>query len=440
MARALLLGAGLVSGPLVRYLLERGIQLTIADQVKSKADALTKGHAKASTLGWTIDDVAGLDTLVAEHDLAISLLPASMHPVVAGACLKHRKHMVTASYVSPAMRTLDGQARAAGITLLNEVGVDPGIDHMSAMRIIHQVQGSGGKVVAFRSYCGGIPAPDANDNPWGYKFSWSPLAVLRAATNTAHYYKNGQAVEIEPARLFWDTHHLIFGDGVGELEAYPNRDSMSYIELYGLQGVQTMFRGTLRYRGWSETMRRVGELGLLDQKERSGLDRIGWSTLLAGLVGASDGRNIKQRVANHLWLGPNDPTIKKLEWLGLFSDAKLPRERASILELLAEAMAGKMMYAEGERDMIVMRHEFVADYGSRREQITSTLIDFGIKGGDSSMARTVGLPAAIGARMILEGKITDRGVQIPVSPSIYNPILDELATMDIALKERTIPL
>jgi saccharopine dehydrogenase (NADP+, L-glutamate forming) len=440
MARALLLGAGLVSRPLVQYLLDKRIHLTIADQFESKACALITDRTLASARTWTSDDLAGLDELVAAHDLAISLLPAPLHPLVAEACLKHRKHMVTASYVSPTMRALDARARAAGITLLNEVGVDPGLDHMSAMRIIHHVQASGGKIVAFRSYCGGIPAPDANDNPWGYKFSWSPLGVLRAAANSAHYTKNGQHVEIEAARLFWDTHHLTFGEGIGKLEAYPNRDSMSYIEIYGLEGVQTMFRGTLRYKGWSETMRRVGELGLLDQQERSGLDKMSWASLLGGLIGATDSEHIKDKVASYLWLSPDDPTIAKLEWLGLFSDAKLPTERASILELLADAMASKMTYREGERDMLVMHHELVADYGSRRERITSTLIDFGVRGGDSSMARTVGLPAAIGARMILEGKITDRGVHIPVLPSIYNPILDELATMSIALEERTLPL
>ena len=440
MAKALLLGAGLVSRPLVQYLLDAGIHVTVASRTKSKADALLKGHPKGMARAWTVDDVDGLSKLVADNDLAISLLPAPMHPVVAEACLKHRKHMVTTSYVSPAMKALDGRAKEAKVSVLNELGVDPGIDHMSAMKIIHHVQKSSGKVVAFRSYCGGIPAPEANDNPWGYKFSWSPLAVLRAATNNALYLKNGQEVAIESKKLFWDNHHLTFGEGVGELECYPNRDSMSYIELYGLQGISTMFRGTLRWRGWSETMRRAGELGILDPTERTGLDGKTWAQLVAEVIGARDSKNIKAKVANYLWLEPDSPVIKRFEWLGLFSDAKLPKERGSVLEMLAEAMAARMMYAEGERDMIVMHHEFVADYGSKRERITSTLIDFGIKGGDSSMARTVSLPAAIAARMVLEGKITARGVHIPVDPGIYNPILDELATMNIALKEKTYPL
>jgi saccharopine dehydrogenase (NADP+, L-glutamate forming)/spermidine synthase len=439
MSKALLLGAGLVARPLVRYLLDQGIHVTIASRTKSKADALLEGHPKGSARAWTVDDLDGLGRLVAEHDLAISLLPAPMHPVVAEACLKHRKHMVTTSYVSPTMKALDGRAREAGVILLNELGVDPGIDHMSAMRIIHHVQKSGGKITCFRSYCGGIPAPDANDNPWGYKFSWSPLAVLRAATNSARYLKNGQEVQIESKHLFLDTHHLPI-EGIGELESYPNRDSMGYVDLYGLHGVSTMFRGTLRYQGWSETMRRIGEFGLLDQRERTGLDKMTWPNLLAEIIGAKGTQRIKERVAAHLWLPPDSPTITKLEWLGLFSEQKLPRERGSIIELLAEAMQSKMMYAEGEKDMIVMQHEFVADYGSRQERITSSLVDFGIPGGDSSMARTVSLPAAIAVRMILDGTIKDRGVHIPVSPSIYNPIMDELATLKIAMREKTYPL
>ena len=437
MGKALLLGAGLVARPLVRYLLDKGVKLTIASRTVSKADRLLEGHPGGASRAWTVDDLAGLEQLVAEHDLAISLLPATMHVTVAQACLKHRKHMVTTSYVSPEMRALDKQARDAGVLLMNELGVDPGIDHMSAMRIIHHVQGQGGRVASFRSYCGGLPAPEANDNPWGYKFSWSPMAVLRAGTNNARYLKNGAVVEIEPAKLFWDTHGMEIA-GVGRLEAYPNRDSMGYVELYGLQRASTVFRGTLRYPGWSETLRRLGELGLLDNSPRdlSGLGT--WPELLADLVGARSTANIRQRVAAHLWIPSDAPTLDKLEWLGLFKDA-LPAGE-TVMEKLSTVMQSRMMYAERERDMIVMHHDFVADYGERVERITSSLVDFGIPDGDSSMARTVSLPAAIATRMILDGTITERGVHIPVQPSIYNPILDELATMDIALDEATTQL
>ena len=439
MAKALLLGAGLVARPLVRYLLDKGIELTIASRTKSKADRLLDGHPRGTSQAWTVDDLAGLEKLVAAHDVAISLLPATMHVVVADNCVKHRKHMVTTSYVSPEMKALDKQARDADVLLINELGVDPGIDHMSAMKNIHTVQGAGGKIASFRSYCGGLPSPDDNNNPWGYKFSWSPMAVLRAGTNSGRYLKNGVEVEIPPEKLFWDTHAVDI-DGVGRLESYPNRDSMGYIELYGLRGIRTMFRGTLRYPGWSETLRRLGELGLLNLTPRDLSGFSSWAALMANLVGATTTKNLRQRVAAHLWIPADAPTLDKLAWLGVLDEGRAVGEADSVTEALSAIMQEKMPYADGEKDMIAMHHDFVAEYPDRAEHITSTLVDFGIPRGDSSMARTVSLPAAIATRMVLDGTITARGVHIPVMPGIYNPILDELHTLDIALKEQTTPL
>jgi saccharopine dehydrogenase (NADP+, L-glutamate forming)/spermidine synthase len=307
---------------------------------------------------------------------------------------------------------------------------------MSAMKIIEQVKQAGGRITAFRSYCGGIPAPDSNDNPWGYKFSWSPIGVLRAATNAAHYLKNGKEVQVASGQVFFDTHNLDI-EGVGEFEAYPNRNSLDYVNVYGLSGISTMFRGTLRYKGWSETMRYLVDLGLLDSQEQQGLATKTWPDLLAERIGAQSSQHIKEKVASYLWLTPDSPVIRRLEWLGLFSEKKLSRDMGSIIELLSEAMLEKMAYAPQDRDMIVMHHEFVADYGQRQERLTSTLIDFGIPGDDSSMARTVSLPVAIAVRMILEGKIAERGVHIPVRPSLFQPIMDELATLGIAMKERS---
>jgi saccharopine dehydrogenase (NADP+, L-glutamate forming)/spermidine synthase len=337
------------------------------------------------------------------------------------------------------MKALDGEAKGADVLLINELGVDPGIDHMSAMKIIHTVQGNGGKVASFRSYCGGLPAPDDNNNPWGYKFSWSPMAVLRAGTNSGRYLKNNVEVDIPPDKLFWDTHDMDI-EGVGRLESYPNRDSMGYIELYGLQGIRTMFRGTLRYPGWSETLRRLGELGLLNLSPRDLSGIKSWAALMADLVGARTTKNIRQRVAAHLWIPADAPTLDKLAWLGVFDEDRPLGSTESVAEALSVVMQEKMPYADGEKDMIAMHHDFVAEYPDRAEHITSTLVEFGIPHGDSAMARTVSLPAAIATRMVLDGTITARGVHIPVMPDIYNPILDELATLDIALKEETSPL
>jgi saccharopine dehydrogenase (NADP+, L-glutamate forming) len=278
MKKALVLGAGLVARPLVRYLLDQpDFKVTVASRTVSKAEALVAGHPGGTTLTLLADDTAKLEQLVSKHDLAISLLPAPLHPVVAQMCIKHKKHMVTTSYVSPAMQKLDAPARQAGVMCLNEIGVDPGIDHMSAMRIIHDVEQRGGKVVSFRSYCGGLPAPDANDNPWGYKFSWSPRAVCTAGKNAARFRENGKQVDVPGPELF--THvEQTHVEGVGKLEAYPNRDSLGYVDVYGLKGIETMFRGTFRYPGWCRCLKKVVDLGMRRQSptRRAPRSRSGW--------------------------------------------------------------------------------------------------------------------------------------------------------------------
>ncbi len=440
MKKVLVLGAGLVSRPLVRYLLDQpDFKVTVASRTVSKAESLIDNHPDGTALPLLADDTAKLDQLVAEHDLAISLLPAPLHPVVAEMCIRHRKHMATTSYVSEKMQSYDGPARDAGVMVLNECGVDPGIDHMSAMRVIHDVEQRGGKVVSFRSYCGGLPAPEANDNPWGYKFSWSPRAVCTAGKNSACYRENGQQVDVPGPELFTHVDQITV-EGIGELEAYPNRDSLGYIDLYGLEGIDTMFRGTFRYRGWCRCLKKVVDLGLLSEDPATytpGTTFKGW---LANLTGISADGDIRAALAEKIDLPANDDVLDRFAWLGLLSDDELPIVGAETtpLDILAARMGEKMPYQPGERDMIVLVHRFIARFpDGKEEKISSTLIDYGQPDGDSSMARTVSLPVAIGARLILTGAIAETGVHIPVKPEIYNPILDELATMDIRCEERT---
>jgi saccharopine dehydrogenase-like NADP-dependent oxidoreductase len=439
MKKILVLGAGLVSRPLVRYLLDHpDFRVTVASRTVSKAEALIAGHPHGSALQLLANETAKLEKLVSEHDLAISLLPAPLHPVVAEMCVAHRKHMVTTSYVSPKMRSLDGPARAASITLLNEVGVDPGIDHMSAMRVIHDVQRRGGKVASFRSYCGGLPAPEANDNPWGYKFSWSPRGVCTAGKNAARYRENGKLVEIPGPELFTGNHPVSVG-GIGELEGYPNRDSLIYVELYGLDDIETMFRGTLRYPGWCVCMKKVVDLGLLDETPVTYPPGMTFAKWMAGFIKAKSTDNLRPQVARHLGLDVALNVLDRWEWLGLFSNEPLPvtGQQTTALDVLAARMDAKMPYKKGERDMLILLHRFVARFpGKPDEKISSTLIDFGQPNGDSSMARTVSLPAAVGTKLILTGAIREPGVHIPVKPEIYNPVLDELATMGIRCEEK----
>jgi saccharopine dehydrogenase-like NADP-dependent oxidoreductase len=436
MKRVLVLGAGLVARPLVRYLLDKGHEVTMASRTVSKAEKMLDGHPKGRALELNLKDEKKLAGQINECDLAISLVPFNFHPLVARLCIAGRKQMVTTSYVSAEMQELDSAAREAGVTVLNEIGVDPGIDHMSAMRIIDDVRRRDGRIVAFRSYCGGLPAPEANDNPFGYKFSWAPRGVLLAGRNSARYLLDGRKVEVPGERLFRDMHILQI-EGQGDYEAYPNRDSLDYIETYGLSGIETMYRGTLRNMGWCDTLHNFGKLGLLAMEEADARDKT-YADFMRGLIGCGPGEDVPAAAARSLGIPAESYPMLNLRWLGVFSEKKMASERISPLDALGELMYEKLAYRRGERDMIVLLHDFRVEYpGEKKARITSKLIDYGIPDGDSSMSRTVSLPAAIAADMILAGSITRPGVLRPVTPDVYDPVLDELAKLGISCEEKT---
>ncbi len=434
MKRVLVLGAGLVAGPLVRYLLQvDGFEVTVASRTVEKAERLVGGATNGRALRLDVHDEPALGALIGEHDLSISLLPYAYHPTVARWCIEHRHPMVTTSYVKDEMQAFDAAAREAGVLLLNEIGVDPGIDHMSAMQVIDRIRDAGGRLVSFTSNTGGLPAPDANDNPLGYKFSWAPRGVVLAGKNPARYLEDGEVVEVPGPELFAD-HWACPIVGFGELEVYPNRDALPYIEAYGIPTVRSMFRGTLRYPGWCDTMKMIVDLGLLDETERDDLAGRTYAELLARQLDA-EGDDLKGALADRFGLPRDAKPISDLAWLGLLDDDPIPAEDTTCLDVVASRMLSRMQYAPGERDMLVMQHEFVAEYPDRTEQVTSTMIDYGIPGGDSSMSRLVGLPAAIAARRILEGEIDLAGVRTPVIPAIYEPVLAELADLGVAFHE-----
>lgn len=435
MKRVLILGAGMVVKPIVTYLLNKGIHVSVATRTKSKAEAMISGHKNGQAIAWTVEDEAALDEMVAGHDLSVSLLPYAHHLLVAKYCLKHKKNMVTTSYVKPEMRALDKQAREAGIIILNELGLDPGIDHMSAMRIIDHVHGKGGKIDEFYSICGALPAQEvAVQNPFRYKFSWSPKGVVMAGNNDGKFLKKGKVVNIPTEDLFKNPLSVDFPK-VGKLEIYPNRDSLPYVELYGIPETKTMVRGTFRYPGWCETLDAMKKCKLItsDKHDFTGKTYAGY---MAMLIGESNSENIKQKVANYLNADMNAYPLKSMEWLGLFENKPMNRGIDSAYEITSDLMIEKMMLGEKERDMVAMQHIFVASYpGGEKEVIKSTMLDFGTPETDTSVARTVALPAAIGVEMILEGQIPAKGVHIPVIPEIYNPILDQLETMNIRMVE-----
>ncbi len=435
MKKVVVFGAGMVAGAHVEYLLDHGFEVTVASRTLRKAEDLVRGRTNGHAMAVNSDDEGAMEAIIRQHDLAVSLLPYAYHPVVARLCVKHGVHMVTTSYIKQAMADLDDEARRAGVILLNELGVDPGIDHMTAMRVIHKVQAAGGKVTKFISFCGGLPAPEANDNPFGYKFSWSPKGVLLAGKNPAHYLWDGKEVNIVAGTLFdnyWTMPIEVEGKVI-EYEGYPNRDSLPYMETYGIEGARTMFRGTLRNLGWCDTLSKISDLGLLDEAPCDDLAGLTWAQLTRKLVGGSG--ELAADLAEKLRVAPDAKVIADLGWLGVFSDDPLPQGEKAPIDILCARMLDKMLFAPGERDMLILRHEFEAEYPDRREKITSTMIDFGIPHGYTSMARTVGLPSAIGVRLVLEGKVQLTGVQAPVMPEIYEPVLDELESLGIKFVE-----
>jgi len=445
MKKVLVLGAGMVAGAHARYLLDQpDFHVTVASRTLSKARNIIRDHPGGEARQLDVADEVALEDLIRQADLTVSLLPYVYHPTVARLCVKHHKHMVTTSYIKEPMAQLDRAAKEAGVILLNEIGVDPGIDHMTAMKVIHRVQKDGGEITSFSSYCGGLPAPEANDNPFGYKFSWSPKGVLLAGKNPAHYLKDGQEVLVPGEELFdhyW-TVPVEVGGKVINFEGYPNRDSLPYMETYGITTARSMFRGTLRNVGWCSTMSKFVDLGLLDEEERDDIAGLTFAQFTAGLIGATS--DLKKDLVARLKVEQDSLVINSLEWLGLLSDDPLPLQKGSPIDILTARMLEKMQYKEGERDMLILQHEFIAEYpdpstgsGHRREEkITSTMIDFGIPHGDTSMSRTVGLPAAIGVRMTLQEEINLTGVHTPVVPEVYEPVLEELEQLGIHFTEK----
>ncbi|MCU0286568.1 MAG: saccharopine dehydrogenase NADP-binding domain-containing protein [Acidobacteria bacterium] len=437
--KILILGSGMVSRPGVRYLLDQeNLEITVASNELPAAQKLVQNCKNGRALPIDVSDKSILEAMVKDHDIIVSLLPWIFHVQVAELCIKNNKPMATTSYVSEGMKKLDAEARSKGLLFLNEMGVDPGIDHMSALKVIHDVYEKGGKVLHFYSYCGGLPAPKDNDNPFGYKFSWSPRGVVLASKNSARYLENGNLIEIEGRDLFLNK-RIEEIEELGTFEVYPNRDSMPYKDLYGLVDAETVMRGTYRYPGWCDTLKKIVDLGLVDETPIPDLKGKTYKQMMADITGAKEPDDVVTKVVQYLGLEKNSEIIKRFEWLGLFSDDKVP-DYNNRLDILCQRMQEKLYFKEGEVDLLLMRHKFIVENNNgNKEIITSTMIDYGIPHGDSSMARTVSLPLAIGVKMMAEGKINLTGVHIPVLKEIYEPVIAELEKLNIKMVERRMP-
>jgi len=337
------------------------------------------------------------------------------------------------------MRALEASAKEVGVIIINECGVDPGTDHMSAQKLMDKVHSEGGKIVGFKSFCGGLPAPEDNDNPLGYKFSWAPRGVLLASRNTALFLKDNKEITIPGAVLF-ENYEIERVEGLDfDLEAYPNRNSIQYLDVYRLKGeCKSIVRGTYRYRGWCDVIKKLADLGYLNVTEQD-LSGYTYSKLTASMLHNHSTGNLVAAVAAQLGLEVSNKIITTLQWLGLFGDEPVPPNTKTHLDALCAAMLERMKYKDGERDMLLMQHTFDCEFPKegKRRIYTSRLIDFGIKNGDTSMSRTVSLPVAIATKLVLQGKFKHlTGLVIPTLPEVYNPILEELATMNIKFHEK----
>lgn len=438
MKKILILGAGLVSKPGVVFLLEAGFDVTVASRTVSKAQAIVQGFENGNATEIMVEDKLALNTLVKENDIIVSLLPWTHHSIVAKCCLANNKPMATTSYVSDDMKELDEDIKAKGLLFLNEIGVDPGIDHMSAMKIIDDVHANGGKIKHFYSICGGLPAPDDNDNPFGYKFSWSPKGVVLASRNAARFYENGKEINIKGEDLFLN-YRIETVDGLGEFEVYPNRDSIPYKKIYGLNDALTVMRGTYRNLGWCDTLKKIVDLGLINDAPLSGLEGITYKQMMADIAGVNEQDDVMDAIAKKVSISKDHFVIKNLEWLGLFREDTVPGFN-NYLDILSQRLLEKLYYKDGEKDMLILKHTFIVENIDKTQRtITSTMIDYGIPNGDSSMARTVSLPLAIGIKLMAENKINLTGVQIPIKKEIYEPVLNGLEPLGIKMVEKIIP-
>lgn len=433
MKRVLLLGSGYVSGPVVEYLTRNEkTQVTVASALLKQAEELAAKYPNTIPITLDVSSQEGhLDSLVKDHDLVISMLPYSFHPLIAKHCIKRKVNMVTASYLSPAMKELQSSAEEAGITIVNEMGLDPGIDHMLAMECIDQAKADGCAVESYSSFCGGLPAPECSDNPLRYKFSWSPYGVLLNTISPAIFLRDDQVVSIPAGGSLMDsTTPMDFLPGFN-LEGFPNRDSTKYAEPYGIETAHTLIRGTLRFKGFSKAMSGFVKLGLINSEPSPILQRtsspVSWKELLCQQIGLSSSVSqdaFEEAVYKHI--GQDDFRMDTLRWFGMLSDESVPHAD-SVLAALTKHLEAKLSFDKNERDMIILRN----DVGIRHptgelETKHISLVVYGDPSGFSAMAKTVGYPAAIAARMVLDGEISTKGLVVPMTKEVYGPVLTRL--------------
>jgi len=420
--KILILGAGMVVKPSVDYFLDKcNYHVIIATRTVSKAHAIIAGRDNASVIQWDASDFVKLDKMVPEADFVVNFIPPAYQVESTKICIKHKKHMTHTDFSIPEVTAMDKEAKKADVIILNEIGEDPGIDHMGIKMSLDEIKRKGGKVISLDSYGAGLPSFDDNRNPFGYKFSWNPKGLMKSAMASGEYIKEGKII---PAKNLFDHFRIVDLEGLGTFETYPNRTCAVYKEPYELDDDVSFYRGLLRFTGWCNTIRKFMKLNLLDYQTINNYKNMTYNEFTQRLVNSS--KDARQAIADYFNIDTKDDFVNKLGWLGFFEDKQIAIDKGSNVDLLVDLMLKKMSYQPHEKDMAIIHDDIIVDFKSKREKWSSTVVVTGVPNGDSAMARSVSLPVAISTRLILEGKIKIRGSVLPIYPEIYNPVLQEL--------------
>jgi saccharopine dehydrogenase-like NADP-dependent oxidoreductase len=444
MKNIFIIGAGLSTPCLIKYLTERSEEynwnVTVGDISKEMVEKRLQDCPKGKAVAFDVFNDKQRASYISKADLVISMLPARMHYLVAKTCIRYKKDMVTASYVSDEVREFHQQAKENGTILLNEIGLDPGIDHMSAMKVINELKGSGAKLSAFRSSTGGLVAPKYDNNPWNYKFTWNPRNVVVAGQGGAQFISHG-AYKYIPYHKVFTRNQRMHINGYGEFENYPNRDSLKYRYIYELEDIPTIYRGTIRRPGFSKTWQTLVEIGATDDSfivENS--ENMTYRDFINTFLKYEEELTVEQKFAKYVGLEDDSIFMYRLRWLGLFEDEKIELKNATPAQILQKLLEKKWKLDEDDKDMIVMQHRFDYELNGEQKILESSMA---VEGQDSictAMAITVGYPVAIASKLILTGEITSTGVKLPTTKDIYEPILKELESLGIKFTEKEIEL
>ena len=438
MGKVAVLGAGYVVKPMIDYFIDIcKYEVIVATRTVSKAEKVIAGRSLGTPVSWTIDQVDVLEKIIREVEIVIVMIPRSCHTVVAELCLKHRTPMITTDFKHSGIECFDEEAIKQETLILTELGEDPGLDNMGLKQMIDEVHSKEGKITKIDSYGAGIPSFEHNRNPWGYKFSWDPNGLMRSAVSPATYQVDGKVIEV-PAKF--EHHRLVDVHGIGTFETYPSSDSTRYLREFGLDENISIYKGLLRYIGYCNTMTNLLKIKLIENTEEKNFGNTTYNQFIADLIGSSTTENIKVKFAESIGLDVNDDFVKKLDWLGIFDNVQISMNSGTNSNLLVDLMLKKLSYEPHEKDMIIVHNEMVVEFPDRKEKRISSMLNEGIPYGDSAMARAVSLPPAIAVKLILDGKITNKGVCIPSTKEMYEPILEEMETFGFSFNKETIVL